>query len=359
MANKEGGGSSDSKLFRIKHEYVLVYSKDINRIDIKGVAIGNVDRYKLSDEYEKKRGKYYLQKLGMGSIQYSPSLDYPIEISEGNIIFPKDNNNGKKACWRWSKDKLKWGILNGFIEIKKDSKNVWTVYTKQYLNCDNNGNLIERSNRPMGIIDDFSSTQGAKSIKKLIGDVTFSYPKDKNLIKWLIDRYINVDAIVLDFFAGSGTTGHAVMQLNKEDGGNRKYILCTNNENNICEEVTYQRLKNIQSELPHNLKYFKTDFIPKFSSDEDNISDKIMEHIRELIELEYAIEVDGSKYIIISDEEQLDEVISEIKNCGKLFIKSGIFLTRNHQRLLEEKDVSIIEIPEYYFREELKEIGEL
>ena len=201
-ANKEGGGSSDSKLFRIKHEYVLVYSKDINRIDIKGVAIGNVDRYKLSDEYEKKRGKYYLQKLGMGSIQYSPSLDYPIEISEGNIIFPKDNNNGKKACWRWSKDKLKWGIHNGFIEIKKDSKNVWTVYTKQYLKCDNNGNLIERSNRPMGIIDDFSSTQGAKSIKKLIGDVTFSYPKDKNLIKWLIDRYINVDAIVLDFFAG-------------------------------------------------------------------------------------------------------------------------------------------------------------
>ena len=149
------------------------------------------------------------------------------------------------------------------------------------------------------------------------------------------------------------------MQLNKEDGGNRKYILCTNNENNICEEVTYQRLKNIQNELPHNLKYFKTDFIPKFSSDEDNISDNIMEHIRELIELEYAIEVDGSKYIIISDEEQLDEVISDIEDGGKLFVKSGIFLTRNHQRLLEEKDVSIIEIPEYYFREELKEIGEL
>ena len=164
---------------------------------------------------------------------------------------------------------------------------------------------------------------------------------------------------VLDFFAVSGTTGHAVMQLNKEDGGNRKYILCTNNENNICEEVTYQRLKNVQEELPHNLKYYKTEFIPKFSDMEESVSEKMMEHIRELIELEYAIELDGKKYIILDDEDKLDEAISKIENGGKLFIRSGIFLSRSNQRILEEKGVSIIEIPEYYFREELKEVGEL
>ena len=78
---------------------------------------------------------------------------------------------------------------------------------------------------------------------------------------------------VLDFFAGSGTTGHAVAQLNKEDGGNRQYILCTNNENNICGEVTYQRLKNIQTDLPHNLKYFKTDFIKKFDENNRTLKD--------------------------------------------------------------------------------------
>lgn len=169
----------------------------------------------------------------------------------------------------------------------------------------------------------------------------------------------NKEVIVLDFFAGSGTTGHAVMQLNKEDGGNRKYILCTNNENNICEEVTYQRLKNIQGELPHNLKYYKTDFITKFSNDEESISEKMMEHIRELIELEYAIELDSKKYIILDDEDKLDEIISKIENDGKLFVRSGIFLSRSNQRMLEEKGVSIIEIPEYYFRDELKEVGEL
>lgn len=91
---------------------------------------------------------------------------------------------------------------------------------------------------------------------------------------------------ILDFYAGSGTTGHAVMQLNKEDGGNRKYILCTNNENNICEEVTYQRLKNIQEELPHNLKYYKTDFIPKLQDEEDVLSDRFLQYIKEMVELE-------------------------------------------------------------------------
>ncbi|CAM3215978.1 site-specific DNA-methyltransferase [Streptobacillus ratti] len=183
--------------------------------------------------------------------------------------------------------------------------------------------------------------------------------KPIKLLKMLINYHKEREIYILDFFAGSGTTGHAVMQLNKEDGGNRKYILCTNNENNICEEVTYQRLKNIQTELPHNLKYYKTEFIPKFSNDEESVSDKMMGHIKELIELEYAIELDDKKYIVLNDEDELDEVISRIENDGKLFMRSGIFLSRNNQRIFEEKGVSIIEIPEYYFREEIKEVGEL
>lgn len=106
-ANKEGGGSSDSKLFRIKHEHVICYAKNVDLVEIKGVAISNADRYKGADEYEKDRGKYYLQKLGMGSIQYSKSLDYPIETPDGTFVMPSDNNNGKRACWRWSKEKFR------------------------------------------------------------------------------------------------------------------------------------------------------------------------------------------------------------------------------------------------------------
>ena len=202
---------------------------------------------------------------------------------------------------------------------------------------------------------------GVNELKKL--NINFDYPKPSSLIKELISGATFFDdsknAIVLDFFAGSGTTGHAVMQLNKEDGGHRKYILCTNNENNICEEVTYQRLKNIQEDLPHNLKYYKTEFIPKFSDEEDSISDKMMQHIKELIELEHHIELDGKKYLILEDEDKLSETIAKIENNGSLFVRSGIFLSRNNQRVLDEKQVNVIEIPEYYFRDELKEVGEL
>lgn len=327
----EGGGMAKQVIKG--HDYCLVYAKNISLFsplakakDVRGRIIEKDGiKYWIQEDWLRKEfGKY-------GNCHYEEVLEYKgervkVDIDAGlkngeYVLIPKSNG---------------MNIVGKLRRLDQDSSKFYSIL--KHLN-----------------------KNGVKELKEL--EVNFDYPKPSSLIKELVggatffqDRK---EATVLDFFAGSGTTGHAVMQLNKEDGGNRKYILCTNNENNICEEVTYQRLKNIQNELPHNLKYFKTDFIPKFSSDEDNISDKIMKHIRELIELEHAIEIDGSKYIIISDEEQLDEVITEIKNCGKLFIKSGIFLTRNHQRLLEEKDVSIIEIPEYYFRDELKEIGEL
>ncbi len=222
-ANKEGGGSSDSRLFRIKHEHILCFAKRIENIDIKGVPISNQDRYKGKDEHFAIRGPYYLQKLGMGSIQYSESLDYEIICPDGTMVKPADNNGGKKACWRWSKEKYIKNSAIGFVEIKKDSNNIWTVYTKQYMNCDNDGNIIKRTQRPMGIIEEYSSTQAAKLLRNM--SIPFDYSKPIELISYLIDRYCLNDSIILDFFSGSATTAHAVMQLNSEDGGNRKFIM--------------------------------------------------------------------------------------------------------------------------------------
>lgn len=225
-ANKEGGGSSDSRLFRIKHEYIVCYAKSIEKLDITGVAISNEDRYKQKDEHERVRGPYYLQKLGMGSIQYSPSLDYAIEAPDGTSIYPADNNNGKKACWRWSEAKFKWGVENDFVVIQKDSKGVWTVYTKQYLKMDNDGNVITRTQRPLGIIEEYSSTQASKFLDHIGMGNVFDYSKPVRLIEYLIDRVLmEEDDIVLDFFSGSATTAHAVMKRNAEDGKNRRFIL--------------------------------------------------------------------------------------------------------------------------------------
>jgi len=105
------------------------------------------------------------------------------------------------------------------------------------------------------------------------------------------------------------------MELNKQDGGHRKFILCTNNENGICEEVTYQRLKTVitgkradgseySEGIPANLKYFKTDFVDK---DSEELSDELLEHIAEMIELEHGIKVDNKKYVMILTDEEMDE----------------------------------------------------
>ena len=224
-ANKEGGGSSDSSLFRIKHEHIICFAKDIDNLEIVGVPISNADRYKGCDKYINERGPYYLQKLGMGSIEYSATLDYPIETPDGGAVMPADNNKGRRACWRWSREKFEKNKKRGFIEIKKNSLGTWTVYTKQYMNCDNDGNIIDRTQRPMGIINEYSSTQATKMLDSMGMGGLFSYSKPVDLIKYLLFRISLDEECVLDFFSGSSTTAHAVMQLNAEDGGNRKFIM--------------------------------------------------------------------------------------------------------------------------------------
>lgn len=121
--------------------------------------------------------------------------------------------------------------------------------------------------------------------------VDFDYPKPTSIIKFLAELTHTKNGIILDFFAGSGTTGQAVLELNKEDGGNRHFILCTNNENNICEDVTYQRIKTVMTGIrqdgskysegiPSDLKYYRTDFIPKKN---DNLANDLIAHIDEMV----------------------------------------------------------------------------
>lgn len=183
--------------------------------------------------------------------------------------------------------------------------------------------------------------------------------KPLSLILRILKMVNNKSATALDYFAGSGTTGHAVMQLNKEDGGNRKYILCTNNENNICEKITYQRMKNIQDELPHNLKYYKTEFIPKLSEDEDIISSKLLDYIKEMVELENMCEIDGVTRRIILSDDDLNKALSEMKEGGTLYIPSFILLDNEIKGEIKEKKLEVVTIPDYYFDDELREVNEL
>lgn len=207
---KKQGGGNDSNNIVTEHEYIISYSKNLSEVKI------NLDKqYKLSDDlYPNKdeNGEYGLITLDKSSIQFSESLVFDITDKEGNIYTPRIVK-GKQSCWRWSKKKVE-------EEFDKLVFKGGKVYTKYY--------------RPEGVtpksllIDTiYGRTEtGNDDIKSLFPDFNvFSYPKPISLIGHFVSIATNSNDIILDFFAGSGTTGHAVMELNK-DGGNRKFILC-------------------------------------------------------------------------------------------------------------------------------------
>ena len=326
-SNKEGGGSSDSSYFRIKHEYILCYAKNLTEVEIIGVPINNRDRYTSSDEYEEERGPYYLQKLGMGSIQYSESLDYDIKAPDGTTVRPKDNNKGKQACWRWSQSKYQWGKENGFIEIKKDSSDIWTVYTKQYLNCDNEGNLIERTQRPFGVIDTFSSTQASKSLDALGMASLFDYTKPTTLMAHLIQRIIKDDGIVLDFFAGSSSTAHAVLELNLQDK-NINYVMVQlpekiEDQKSAAYKAGYKTIAEISKERIRRAAKKIKDENPEYS---DDLGFKVFKLASSNIKAwnPDRTDLEGS---LLDHKEHLVEGRSEQDILYELLLKRGVDLT--------------------------------
>lgn len=218
-------------------ENIIVYTKNRNCFVFNGQLVEN-ENFTLSDEYEAERGKYSLDKLDRRRVanHYSEALNYPIEMPDGTLRWPGGGEQRSQEGWNylWSKAKVKWGIENGYIEFKKNG-NLWNVYNKRYSRVDNEGNMIERTIPYRNLIssNQFNTAQGTSEITTLFGIRTFDFPKPSKLIKYFFQMVVrkNRTAIILDFFSGSGTTAHAVMQLNAEDGGHRKYIMVQLPEN--------------------------------------------------------------------------------------------------------------------------------
>ncbi|RTY92036.1 site-specific DNA-methyltransferase [Flavobacterium sp. RSP46] len=261
---KKQGGGNDSKHFVVEHEYVLSYSKNKENILInidKNYELDNA-LYPFKDENDIEYGLVTLDK---SSIRFSQSLVFEIKDNDGNLYSPRIVK-GKQSCWRWGQKK----VTEEFDKLVfKNGK----VYTKYY--------------RPEGVVAKsilyeprYGRTESGKdAIKDVLGNnSTFSYPKPLELINHILKIGSQSGATILDFFAGSGTTLHATMQLNAEDGGNRQCILVTNNENNICEEVTYERNKRVIQGYTNakgvavaglennNLRYYKSEFVSRDQS---------------------------------------------------------------------------------------------
>ena len=241
-------------------EYVLMYAKDKSRLVIERKKLEDTS-YKLKDEFFEERGAYVLERIHTSSLLYRKNMDYPLKF-EGKTYYPgggtkeeqeerhSQNLNGKNGyyMWRWGRKQMQFGIDNGVV-VAKNGK----LYAKRYYKANFRLEPIDRTVPYTNLImtDEHSSAEGTNDMKKVFGERVFTYPKPVGLVKRFVKLHPNKNATVLDFFAGSGTTGQAVLELNREDGGERTFILATNNfeqdgaENGIARGITAERIRRI------------------------------------------------------------------------------------------------------------------
>ena len=256
----KSGGANDSRYFAVDHEYLLVYAKTAEKLFF------NLDiEAETSTSYNQKdsKGEYSLERLDKQSIRYSPALDFEIISSDGKSYFPKHKDSEHpNATWRWSKET----VAQRYDELVFENGN---VYTKNYKKA----GAIPRS---LLIDERFGRTRTGKTdFFALFNRQCFSNPKPFKLIKFLLQIATEKNSIILDFFSGSATTAHAVMQLNAQDGGKRKFIMiqlpepCDKNSEafksgykNICE-IGKERIrragKNISAEIDKGFRVLKID----------------------------------------------------------------------------------------------------
>ncbi len=353
--NKYGAGAKTVGFISV-HEYILCYSnRNISDLTSE-LDAESQSAYKKKDEKFDSRGGFLTQPLMTTSLGDRPNLMYPIEYN-GDIIHPRKQ-------WVWSKERLLAAIENNEVEFNKQKDGTYSVRAKKYL-IDENGDM--RRGKPLSIMNGPFTQDGTKEIREIFGsENVFKFSKPSELIRHFISFAVNgnlkKDATILDFFAGSGTTAQAVMEQNRRDGGNRRFILCTNNENNICEEVTYERIKRViegygdTEGIPANLKYYRTDFVSK---DSDSLTDELLDHIKEMIQLEHGINLDGSQYLLVLTDEEADALEQhwdEYKDVKALYVSRNVLFTTEQNMLFGDVDIHII--PDDYFKFELQEVGE-
>ena len=357
---KTGGGQTD-EFFVTEHEYILGYRRTPEFKWIEFVEEVKEDDFK----YQDKKGKFKIVKLEKwGSDAHRedrPTMYSYITNPDGEKTYPIAPD-GKEGRWRVGLKKLKKLTDEKQVYWQKDKSGRWIPYEKVYYS-----NVKGKLLKSRSILYDIAETGTAtKLLTNIFGEKdVFENPKPVEIVKFILKH--TTGNIVLDFFAGSGTTGQAVIEFNEEEECNKKFILCTNNEANICENITYPRIKTVitgkridgsvySDGIPANLKYYRTDFVSK---DEEYLSEALIEHIAEMIQLEHGVKLDGQNYIMLLDDDEVDkfsEHWSEFSGVKALYVSKNVLFTTEQNLLFKNVETHII--PDYYFNFELREVGE-
>ena len=297
-------GRNDDKFFATQHEYMLIYAKDKVKAKISDfdLTVADKKQYTKSDDISPYAETSFMRTGNNSNRHERPKLFYPIfydektkklslECTESTIEILPVNQAGEEKTWRWGKETFsRLCDTDLFVKTVKGSLR---IYKKRRLTEN-----IGKKPKTLWYHPRYdASTQGIMLLQDIFGRGNhFNYPKSILLMEDILNITSKKDSLILDFFAGSGTTGHAVLKLNKGDGGNRKFILCTNNENKICEEVTYERIKKVirgyknrrgekVDGLGGNLSYYRTDIvnINKLHRISDEAKIKVTFHAGEMI----------------------------------------------------------------------------
>lgn len=438
-------GNQDEFGFAGTHEYTVIYAKNKKYAQIGEFEIeeDSLDDWSFDDIGYYKQGAT-LKRTGKDAPREKrPWSYYPILVNNSNHNVSVVNEDEYKQIYdkntkTFNDDYVKTLIKkyenkNYTVLLPTSDNNILTSWRWQYSNVKNNSNEIIVVNGRTGLslykkqrpeLGDlptkkpksflykaaYSSGNGTNRLKEIVGAGLFDNPKPVELIKDLIYLCGKKDSIILDFFAGSGTTGDAVLELNNSDNGTRKFILCTNNEikeeiikeylishelieNNkqfeafkdtekygeiirnkelqekgICKAVTYPRVKTIITGIKNdgskysdgisaNVKYYKTDFVSKCSDNSEYfIEDELLKHIIEMIQLENGIDIDNDRYIVLLNDEDAEkfERNTEQYHPIKIYVDETVFLTKKTRDDLVRNGVEILPIPEYYFAKDIK-----
>lgn len=353
------------------HEYLLIYTRspeaEFNEID----KTDDDNDLNLLD----KIGAYNVRELRNRNPKFGkhnrPNLFYPIYVNPSivdkdgfcpiSLAYTTDycvevypfNSTGGESCWRWSTKLLSENInsntqfSNVVARAKRDGTfNIYEKYRKTTYKA-----------KSIWLETDVITEKGTVELGELGLSERFPFPKPLFLLKKCLQIGTNSNDIILDFFAGSGTTGHAVMKLNAEDGGTRRFILCTNNENGICRDVTYERIRRVidKEDYAASLKYYKVDYVPISDRMYYEYADELLRHIRELVELENGINFTGNEEIaIVLTDEELEIFLDDegiCKKCRKLYMGHDVLMDAQQAQALQEYNIAVNVIPDYYYKE--------